>query len=116
MDENCLVSIKLSSQHCAIENFRESWEIPTVMGKPVGIVRRTIYNNHRTKYRLVGKSGKGGGGGRRRRRRRGRRRRRNEEEEEEEERGGGEEEEEEEEEVEEEEEEEEEEEDVEYEY
>ena len=26
---------------------------PDVMGKPVGIVRKTIYNNHRTKYSLV---------------------------------------------------------------
>ena len=63
MDENCLVSIKLSSQHCAIENSRKSWENPTVIGKLVGIVRKTIYNNHRTKYRLVRKSGGGGGGG-----------------------------------------------------
>ena len=29
----------------------------------MGIVRKTIYNNHRTKYRLVRKSGGGGGGG-----------------------------------------------------
>ena len=33
------------------------------MGKPVGIVRKTIYNNHGTKYRLVRKSGGGGGVG-----------------------------------------------------
>ena len=63
MDENCLVIIKLLSQHYAIENSREIQEEPTVMGKPVGIVRKIIYNNHRTKYRLVRKK-------RRRRRRR----------------------------------------------
>ena len=76
MDENCLVSIKLSSQHCSIENSRKIQEKPAVMGKLMGIVRKTIYNNHSTEYNLVrrtklriprggggGEGGRGGGGG-----------------------------------------------------
>ena len=62
MDENCLVSIKLSGQHCAMKNSRNIWEKPTVMGKPMSIVRKTISNNHRTEYICVRKSGGGGGG------------------------------------------------------
>ena len=39
MDENCLVSTDLEqkiAQHCAIENSREIWEKPIVVGKPMG--------------------------------------------------------------------------------
>ena len=43
MDENCLVSIKLPSQHYTIENSSDIQEKPAVMGKPMGIVRKTTY-------------------------------------------------------------------------
>ena len=57
MDENCLVSINRLVSNAQYKISVKFGRKPTVMGKSVGIVRKTIYNNHRTKYRLVRKSG-----------------------------------------------------------